>query len=306
MKIRFVVNPMAAAGRIQKQWGKIESLIKQKFGEGFEIVFTKKPMHAVELARDGIRNGCDRIIAVGGDGTLNEVINGFFENNQIIKKDVALGTLEIGTGADFIRNLNFPASLEDRIEYLSQASPVKIDIGLAEFVSFDGKPGKRFFLNILDFGIGGAVVDCVNRSSKMLGGKISFLIGIVKTLISYNNKVIDYTLDNGEWQTQRLNNFIVANGKYFGGGLKAAPDALINDGLFDIIFIGDINRPEAIQNLPRLRKGTHVKSSKVTVTHASSVEAKSDETVYIDMDGELVGILPIKVKILPQILPVLQ
>ena len=305
MKVRFVVNPHAAAGRVQKQWTKIHSIIKQKFNKDFEVVFTERAMHAVDLTREGIQAGCNSIIAVGGDGTLNEVVNGFFQDNHLIPEDVSLGMLEIGTGGDFIRNLNFPESIEDRIDHLSRADMTKIDVGVAEFQSFNGEQIKRYFLNILDFGMGAAVVECVNRKSKRFGGKISFLSGILQTLFTYKNKEIRSKLDNGEWNTRILNNFIVANGKYFGGGLKVAPDAIIDDGIFEIVLLGDYGKMEAIFNLSKLRKGKHVTNPKVSIFRATTLEATANEPVFIDMDGEFVGKLPINVSILPGIFPIL-
>ena len=305
MKVRFVVNPIAGGGRVQKQWPGIHVIIKQKFRKDFEFVFTEQSMHAVDLTREGIKAGCNSIIAVGGDGTLNEVVNGFFQDNRLIREDVSLGMLEIGTGGDFIRNLNFPESIADRIDHLSRADMTKIDVGVAEFQSFNGEQIKRYFLNVLDFGMGAAVVECVNRKSKCFGGKISFLSGILQTLFTYKNKEIRSKLDNGEWNTHILNNFIVANGKYFGGGLKIAPDAIIDDGIFEIVLLGDYGKMEAILNLSNLRKGTHVTNPKVSVLRATTLQATADEPVFIDMDGEFVGKLPISVSILPGILPIL-
>ena len=112
-------------------------------------------------------------------------------------------------------------------------------------------------------------------------------------------------MDNGEWNTHILNNFVVANGKYFGGGLKVAPDAIIDDGIFEIVLLGDYGKIEAIFNLSDLRKGKHVTNPKVSTLKATSLEATADEPVFIDMDGEFVGKLPIKVSMLPGIFPIL-
>lgn len=307
MKTKFIVNPKAAAGKTGKQWNEISRLVRQTFGKAADTVFTEGPTHAGQLARESVSAGYDRIIAVGGDGTINEVLNGLFENDQLLGDGVALGVLEMGTGGDFVRSLNMPTQWEDAIPYLRQASPRQIDIGKATFQFPDGTASTaRYFINICDFGIGGAVVERTNRTTKRFGGKITFLWSILITLLQYNNQEIRYKLDNNDWQTEKFNNFIIANGQYFGGGLNPAPTALLDDGLFDVVFFGDIGRIDAINNLSNLRKGTHLKHPKISVTHAKTIEAAADHPVYIDMDGEFVGVLPIRLEILPKKLALLQ
>lgn len=306
MRTKFIVNPKSAAGRTSKQWNDISGFVRQTFGEAADAVFTERPIHAVQLARESIAAGYDRIIAVGGDGTINEVLNGLFENDHFLGDDVALGVLEMGTGGDFVRSLNMPTQWEDAVSYLKQAEPHEIDIGKATFQSTDGTKTTRYFINICDFGIGGAVVERVNRTAKRFGGKMTFLWSILITLLQYNNQEIRYKLDNNDWQTGKFNNFIIANGRYFGGGLNPAPDALLDDALFDVVFFGDIGRIDAMNNLSNLRKGTHLKHPKISVTHAKTIEAAADHPVYIDMDGEFVGVLPIRVEILPKKLALLQ
>lgn len=305
MKTRFIVNPKSANGATEKRWPTIQKLLESVYPFEFEAVFTEKPLHETELAREGILRGYDRIISVGGDGTLNGVLNGFFQHGRFLRHGVALGVLEIGTGADFAKTLGFPSETEDAIGQLSRAQPQKIDVGKAIFSSLDGNQIARYFINILDFGIGGAVVDRVNRTTKRFGGKISFLWAILVTLFRYQNKKIRYRLDEGEWKSGVLNNFIVANGRYFGGGLFPAPTAELNDGWFDVVLFGDLGRWEAITNLSNLRAGTHLSNPHVRLMRARRIEAESGEVVFIDMDGDLVGQLPITISIMPGVLPLL-
>ncbi len=305
MKTRFIVNPRAANGLTGKKWPGILELLKSAYPFPFDSVLTEYPMHAVQLSREGIEAGCERIIAVGGDGTINEVLNGFIQNDRLLRDDAALGVLEIGTGADFQRTLHLPADPRKAVEGLGAAQPRKIDIGKAEYIALSGKRTTRYFINILDFGIGGAVVERVNRTSKRFGGRISFLWAILITLFSYRNKNIRFRCDGGDWESRTLNNFIAANGRFFGGGLMPAPDASLTDGVFDIVLFGNLGRREAIANLSRLRAGTHLDNPHVSVTRKSRAEAVSGEEVFIDMDGEFVGKLPVKVEILPAFLPLL-
>jgi diacylglycerol kinase family enzyme len=233
-------------------------------------------------------------------------VHGFFQQGRLLRQEVALGVLEIGTGADFAKTLGVPSEPEKVIGRLIKSQPQEIDVGKAEFLSLEGNRVVRYFINILDFGIGGAVVEKVNRTTKRFGGKVSFLWAILVTLFRYKNKKIRYRLDEGEWTSAVLNNFIVANGRYFGGGLFPAPNAELDDGWFDVVSFGDIGRWEAIANLSNLRAGTHLSNPHVQMMRARQVEAESDEAVFIDLDGDLVGQLPITVSIMPSVLPFLK
>ncbi len=306
MRTRFIVNPESANGATKKRWPAIQELLESTYPFEFETVFTEKPLHETQLAREGVLRGYDRIICVGGDGTLNGVLNGLFHQGRLLRQEVALGVLEIGTGADFAKTLGFPSGTADAVNQLTRVQPQKIDVGEARFLSLEGSQVVRHFINILDFGIGGAVVERVNRTTKRFGGRISFLWAILVALFRYQNKTIRYRLDEGEWNSGVLNNFIVANGRYFGGGLFPAPSAELNDGWFDVVLFGDIGRWEAVMNLPRLRAGTHLSNPHVQITRARRVEAESSEVVFIDMDGDLVGQLPIRISIMPGVLPFLK
>jgi YegS/Rv2252/BmrU family lipid kinase len=302
VKTRFIVNPESANGVTRKKWPALQELLDSVYPFEFETAFTEKPLHETELARNGILAGCDRIISVGGDGTLNGVVHGFFQQGRLLRQEVALGVLEIGTGADFARTLGLPSEPEKVIGRLIKSRPQEIDVGKAEFLSLEGNRVVRYFINILDFGIGGAVVEKVNRTTKRFGGKVSFLWAILVTIFHYQNKKIRYRLDEGEWASAVLNNFIVANGRYFGGGLLPAPNAELDDGWFDVVSFGDIGKWEAIANLSKLQAGTHLSNPHVQMMRARQVEAESDEAVFIDLDGDLVGQLPIKISIMPGVL----
>ncbi len=306
MKTKVIINPRAANGKTLKLWPRLRGYLNELWGEDFQAVFTTHPGHARELAQTALKHGFQRLLAVGGDGTLNEVVNGFFEGNALHPLPGVLGLIEIGTGCDFARTIGMPADLAAGVEYLKHAQPLPTDVGRARFQTLDGKETTRYFINILDFGIGGAVVERVNRTSKALGARITFLYGILATLATYSNKTVHYRLDDGDWQEARFNNFIIANGKHFGGGLTPAPMARVDDGWFEVVLLGDIGRWQAMTNLPHLRKGTHLANPLVHTQPARKIAARASVEVYIDMDGELVGKLPLEVEMLPGVLPVLR
>lgn len=277
----------------------MRKIIEAEFQERFDLVFTRGPLHATELARQHLQRGYEMIIAVGGDGTINEAVNGFFEKGKNLFPQAVLGILSAGSGGDFPKTLGWDRDLSRGARRLRGTRTRTVDVGRATFQNLQGDKETRYFLNVADFGSGGAVVEKVNRTSKVLGGSLSFLWGILSTLLRYKNKEIRFTIDRGEERSAILNNLIVANGKYYGGGLRSAPDAAIDDGLFQFVAIGDVTFPEIVWNLPRFRRGTHLAHPKIESYTGRRLSATSVEPVFIEMDGELVGTLPGAFEVLP-------
>ena len=303
--IGFIINPNAANGKSGKLWPEIKQELTKRFGSSFRWIITEYPEHAIELTRRLIHEDVKSIIAVGGDGTLNEVVNGFFHQGKLINSDVSLGILSIGTGADFIRTTGWPKKISLALDRIELSQTRKIDIGKVECTDPDGNTVVRYFINIGDFGFGAEVVRRVNSSSKYFGGKISFLAGILSTLITYKNKTISFKIDDGNWSTDKMNILIAGNGRYFGGGMNPAPMAELDDGKLDIVTIGDTKFFEVLKNLSSLRKGSHLDHPKINFYLAKKIQVKSDETVYIDLDGEFFGQLPAQVEIIPKVINIL-
>jgi len=288
----LIVNPASRNGKTGRGWNKSEPLLRRRLRFPFDVAMTERPGHATHIAREAVDRGVDRIVSVGGDGTLNEVINGLFDQENPQPSDTIVGTISRGTGGDFIKTLGWAPGLEFAAEKLNQGVVQRIDAAHVRFRSFDGTEVGRMFVNVADFGAGGAVVERVNRTTKRFGGAISFLWAIVATFLTYKNKRISYRIDERLERTETLSNVIVGNGCYYGGGIKAAPTARLNDGTLALVFIGDFNLPETLANLPRFRGGRHLTHPKVHHTTARSIQAHSDQPVYVDLDGELVGTLP--------------
>ncbi len=295
--IGFVINPESGGGKTGRIWSWLELELRKKFGSQFCAVLTEHPLHAAELTRQLLTDGVDTIVAVGGDGTLNEVVNGFFQDGKPVWAEAILGVLSLGTGADFIRTLNWPKDIPAALERLAQSKTKMIDLGLVHFTGVTGESCERYFINIADFGIGGAVVDRVNRTTKRFGGRISFMWSIMATLFTFKNKVITFSLDDGVWHTEVLNNFIVGNGRYFGSGLNPTPSAELDDGLFDVVTFGDFGFFEAIRNMSKLRRGEHLSHPKIHSYRAKKIAAHSEDLVFLDMDGECVGRVPVTIEI---------
>ena len=302
--IVFVVNPASANGRTRRRWRDLELSLRARLGNTFDVRKTERPGHARELARAALAVGASTIVSVGGDGTLNEVLNGFLdETGRPWSRNSCLGVLSVGTGADFVKTFHAPDTPDDLSKVLQDPSIRTIDAGRCEFIGPDG-PRSRYFVNVAEFGSGGAIVDRVNRSSKLLGGKVSFLLAILRTLPQYRNTRVVYRADEGPRREAVVNDFVVANGRYFGAGLMPAPSADLEDGLFDVVIFGDIDFRTARRNLPALRRGDHLTLKDVSAFRCRSLAIES-EGEMIDLDGEFVGRRPVRFDVLPKAVPIL-
>ena len=296
-----MVNPASANGGTGKHWPQVSDRIS-RMGVEHTALMTSRAGEATELAAGAIAGGADTVVAVGGDGTLNEVANGFFSSGS--RTDAVLGLLPFGTGGDFRRTLDIPMDLDAAIECIRARRLRPIDVGRIEMEALDGGRRVRHFVNIADAGIGGVVVERVNRTSKLFGGKASFMFGSIATLLTYKPQAVQVKTAEQNWEG-KAQNVVVANCQYFGGSMHVAPKAEPDDGQFDLVVFGDIARFEAIRSINDIYKADHVKNPKVTGWRSSRVEVTSDERVLIDVDGEMCGTLPATFEVLPKAISVI-
>lgn len=297
---RIIVNPVAGAGRTAREWPRIMSLFKGQ-GLNFEHDITEAPGHAVELARDATRNGYETIISVGGDGTLNEIANGLYQAGA--NKDMALGIVCTGTGSDYARTVGISRRYEEACLRISQPRKLAVDLGVVEY-SNNGNRTERVFVNFAGIGFDAEIVRRTTRNIKALGSTVSYLLGLFTTLVSYRNKRIKLIID-GEEMEREVCAVIANNGRYGGGGMFMAPDAELTDGLLDLLIIGDIGKVDLIRSLPRIYKGTHLTHRKVTMKKAREVEIASAHPLSLQADGELLGDLPVRFRIIPSALNII-
>jgi len=302
-KVFAIVNPVSANGSTGKEWPNYEKAIRQS-GVDIDYKYTEYPMHAKSLAQEAIKAGFEIILSVGGDGTMNEVLNGFFYEGELINENASLAIFSRGTGCDTIRTLGIGKDVDSIIEVLKNEKSMSIDVGLAEFVEYGGGKTQRYFLNVSDVGIGGETTYRVNNNSKALKGFLSFLVGAFATMISYKNKDFEITIDDITIN-ERLNSIIVANGKFFGGGMKIAPMADMNDGYFDIIVIGNISKFDFIINFPKIYKGEHMSHPKLRHYKGRKIRVNARQKALIEVDGEQPGVIEAKFDILPNKIKVL-
>ncbi|MBW2620656.1 MAG: diacylglycerol kinase family lipid kinase [Deltaproteobacteria bacterium] len=291
-KIAFIVNPHAGNGSAGSNWPFIEALAKDRLGH-FEIYMTQKPGDAVMFAKDAIAKEARLLVCVGGDGTLNEVVNGIMMHGESIRSDVTLGFVPDGTGCDFVRTVPIPQNTEHAIDLIAGGPVRSIDLGRLSFRDHLGHESHRYFHNITSFGLGGEVAQRVNRTTKAFGPFISFMWATLISIFLYGKKRIRIRVDNGFEQEFIVWNVAVANGQYHGGGMWVAPDASVHDGLFNVTVIGDLTIAEVFLNLSKLYNGRIYDIDKVVILTGQKVEALSDQRVLLDVDGEQPGTLPI-------------
>lgn len=298
MKTFFVVNPKSANGATGKRWAELAATIARTLSD-FGVEFTHGPMDAMRITRTAIKNGYECIVAVGGDGTINEVTNGFFEDGKVINPNAALGVLPRGTGGDFRKTFDWDLDSAAAIKRLATPDTRPFDVGQVDFIGLDGKPQVRYFANICSFGVSGLVDREVNNTSKAFGGTVSFMLGSFKALTSYTDQRVRVRFDGGPAEEVDVTTFSVANGKYFGGGMKVAPEADVSDGIFDITIWTGYGLKDFVIRSKGVYSGAHVNWKGTRQLRAKSVHAESDHEVLIDCDGEQPGKLPCTMTILP-------
>jgi YegS/Rv2252/BmrU family lipid kinase len=243
--------------------------------------------------------GAEVIVCVGGDGTLNEVVNGFMDEDGPMRTDAVLGFVPNGTGCDFIRTALIPGKIKQSLDTIKEGHISVIDLGRLRYHDHQGYLRTRFFHNIVSFGLGGEVDERVNKSSKVFGPFISFIWSTLVSIFLYGKKRIRLKIDDLFDDEVIVWNIAVANGQYHGGGMRVAPDALIDDGLFHVTVIGNLSLAEVFRHLPKLYNGRIKDINKVSILTGKTVEAFSEQRVLLDVDGEQPGRLPIVINIMP-------
>jgi YegS/Rv2252/BmrU family lipid kinase len=306
-----IINPESASGATRGAWPGIASDLRSHFG-AFSLVFTERAGQGTELASAAARKGVKLIIACGGDGTISEVANGIL----LSAEDVELGILPSGTGGDFRRTIGISTRARDAADVLRNGRSRSIDVGRVTFINHEGGEETRYFLGVASFGMSAAVIERVkeggpdwlpDKMPKWLSGRLTFGASMLQVASSSSSTKVVVQLDNKQEQHFTLANFCVANARYFGGGMKIAPDAKLDDGQFDVISIGDLGAARIITNAPRIYAGTHLTMQQVHHTLAKRVVARpgnKDGIVGLDIDGELPGRLPATFQILPNALRV--
>lgn len=302
-KISFIVNPHSAMGSTRREWHQISAIAKDRFGV-FQSYLTAGPGDATRFTRRALLEGARIVVCVGGDGTLNEVVNGFMAEDGPLRSDARLGFIPRGTGLDLIKSIPVPKDPLKIFELITHSRTRRIDLGRIRFMTPNGRSSYRYFHNITSFGLGGEVVDRVNRSTKIFGGFFSFIWATLVSIIIYNKKEIHLKVDDHFDKRVTVWNVAVANGQYHGGGMWIAPEACLDDGLFHVTVVGNLSLIGVFRNLPKLYNGNVLQVKKVFSLVGKRVEAYSMDKVLLDVDGEKSGRLPVVIEMIPNALSI--
>jgi YegS/Rv2252/BmrU family lipid kinase len=293
-----IVNPNAGNGKGKKDWEKISILLKNK-ALPFNVKFTERKGHAIQLTLEGISTGYRKIITVGGDGTLNEVVNGVFLSKGCSSTDISIALIPVGTGNDWGRMFGIPLNYEKAISIIGENKLMLHDVGLLSF--YDGAEKKeRYFINIAGLGFESVVVKRTNyQKDKGHGGKLIYFYNLLISLISYKNTKADIIIDD-EKISANVFSLNVGNGRYCGGGMRQTPRALPDDGLLDVTIIKGMGKFEIIRNLKILYDGTILQHPKIDGYKCKNIKVSSESVMYAEADGESLGQTPVEFSIIPE------
>lgn len=237
-------------------------------------------------------------MVVGGDGSVNEVANGIYD-----QAEVEIAVIPRGTGWDFVRTYGIPHRLDGAIEVALAGRPRSVDLGRALYRAWDGSEGESYFANVASAGMSGAIAQRANETTKALGGKASYLWATVAVFSRWQNSEIRVSVDD-EIRGGRMHDVVVANGRCFGGGMKICPQAEPDDGLFDVLTIGDLSKRDLLTTLPKTFWGKHLPHPKAELLRGSVVTVDSGEPLPVELDGEQPGTTPVRFEIVPRALRV--
>ena len=298
---RVIVNPAAGGHSIYREWPSMSKRLTES-GLVFDYVYTEGVGHAVELARTAVNADYRYIIVVGGDGTVNEVVNGILNSNG--SHNTILGIVSAGTTCSFARSVGIPLDPKSCCKLLTGRNRLTIDVGIVEYQSA-GQRLRRFFINEADLGFGATVVEASKQIPNYLGRKVNYLphvLGGVSSLISYKNKCVALCVEDKAEETCVCTMVVIANGTYFGGGMQVAPYAEPTDGLLDMIVFGDMRKTELMKVWSMMYSGRHIGHEKISLKKIMKLAVQCDEKILVEADGELLGEGPVSFSVMPSAL----
>lgn len=303
----FIVNPRGANGRTGKDWKKLLPYLRSRLDKNCNICesLTSGPYHAIDITREAIREGADAVVAVGGDGTLHEVVNGFFwagkpvaNHNREATRSTALGLIPLGTGSDFARTLGWKNDPREAIDRIAKGLRSPVDVGV---ITGESEEESHYFINVADIHLSAKAGYFASRYKRF--GNLCYVIGALQAFMGHKNQDLRIKVNEGEWETCSLVTALcIGNAKYFGGGMKITPNADPSSGNFEVVILQDFKWYDFILKLHRLYNGTHLSVKNVSSRSVFSIEVEDisgSGSIYVQSDGEHLGFLPRKFCILP-------
>ncbi len=293
-----IANPRSQNGATARRLKPLEAKLRSALGP-LDIEWTRTPGDAERIAREGVRSGIERIIVAGGDGTLREVVSGLLSAQ--LGDYAVIGLLPLGTASDFFRGLGQPSDVGTAIERLAAGKTSRVDAGRVTYRTDEKREVTAYFANIASFGLSGVVAESVNRATKVFGGRMSYMIGTVRSVARYRSDPVSISVDGELVFEGPLSVAAVANGPYFGAGMRVAPNARIDDGVFDWVVVPGMSRLSLLGKFPLLYSGSHVRDPQILQGRGRVIEARGVAgPVRLDVDGESLGMLPARFEILPE------
>ncbi|MDY0198050.1 MAG: diacylglycerol kinase family lipid kinase [Tenuifilaceae bacterium] len=293
-----IVNPEAGSGKGLKDWPRIEALLNE-LGINFEYKITERKYHTIELTVNAVRNGFRKILVVGGDGTLNEVVNGIFIQNVCKPNDIIIGVIGVGTGNDWQRTFKLPSDYRGKILAIKEERTILQDVGKVRF--FEARiQQSRYFANAAGVGFDAKVALATNRLKESgRKGKLLYIYSLLKTLYYHRSTMAKIAIDSHKLDG-KIFSATLGIGKYNGGGMLQLPNALPDDGLFDITVINKIRRVNVLRNIFRLYNGTILNHPKILGYQGKNITISSKPPLSLEADGESLGTSPFTFSIVPQ------
>lgn len=302
----FVVNPRGANGRTGKEWKKLLPYLRSRLSVDCNICesLTSGPSHAIDITREAIKEGADAVIAVGGDGTLHEVVNGFFwagkpvtNHDRESAHSTALGLIPLGTGSDFARTFGWRNDPREAVDRIAKGVRSWVDIGV-----ITGETGEpHYFINVADLHLSAKAGYYASRYKRI--GNLCYVIGALQAFMGHRNQDLRVKVNEGEWEEYpQVTALCIGNAKYFGGGMKITPNADPCNGCFEVVILQDFKWYDFILKLFKLYNGTHLSVKNVTSRSVHSIEVEDisgGSSIYVQSDGEHLGFLPRKLCVLP-------
>jgi YegS/Rv2252/BmrU family lipid kinase len=302
-KAHIIYNPLAGAGSGKKAVQTIASFIA---GTGWEHRYfeTQRSGDGIRLAQQSAEAGAHLVIAVGGDGAINEVVNGLMLAKATGAETCELAIVNCGTGAGFAQSLGLPQKYEEQIRRAFNRPARPLDIGKLDCYNREGTLLTRYFINECQAGISSAIVSNVGWGKKQLGGKLAFGLTAFVELFRYRAVPVEVALDGRVVQAHPLLGIVVGNGRYCAGGMQLTPGALPNDGLLDVLLIHEMSLSARISAFSKVYSGEHIYSPHITLYKASHIAVRNEKTWWVETDGEIAGLAPCSISVEPAALPV--
>jgi diacylglycerol kinase (ATP) len=289
----FLVNPASANGSTGRRWPELARRAAAAGLEG-DTLLSERPGHLSELAREAALGGARLLVVVGGDGSVYEVANGLVG----VADPPEIAVVPRGTGWDFVRTFGIPRDVEKATAIALEGETRTIDAGRVSYRAWDGSEATAVFANVGSAGMSGAIAKRANETTKALGGKASYLWATFAVFSRWQAAEVEIAVDH-ERRTGRMFDVVVANGRFFGGGMQICPEAKPDDGLLDVLTIGDVTKRDLVQTMPKIYRGTHLPHPKAELLRGAVVTVTSDTAIPIQLDGEQPGTTPVRFEVIP-------